>query len=78
MYRRNRNRNQNVNQFSQRTDYTVEHCLSLPNEKDVWNERGRLIIDHTSRSGSLSMHEWTDEEIEQWEVYHDKNIQYKI
>lgn len=48
---------------NKKSDYVVEH--SLANNK--WSVRGRLIIDFSSKSGSLSIHEWTAEEISDWE-----------
>ena len=43
------------------------------------SQRGRLIIDHTARSGSLSIHDWTDDEIEAWnELAKSPNSFYKL
>ena len=54
-------------------DYFVEHNFFSSD----WSLRGRLLIDKTSRSGSLSIHDWTDDEIEKWND--DKNnLFYKL
>lgn len=59
--------------------YIVEHSLSIEGEKDNWLNRGELIIDHSSRSGSLSIHEWNDNEIELLnKLLKSKNGYYKL
>mmetsp|Transcript_25439 Transcript_25439/g.41485 ORF Transcript_25439/g.41485 Transcript_25439/m.41485 type:complete len:215 (-) Transcript_25439:34-678(-) len=44
-------------------DYTVEHQLSATS---AWTVRGRLLMDVTARSGSLSIHDWSDQEMDEW------------
>ena len=64
-----------------KTDFTVEHCLS-PSGSDSemqWSPRGRLLIDQTARSGSLSIHDWSDDEMDQWtELAKGKNSFYRL
>eukprot|EP00483_Globobulimina_turgida_P008466 UN08483 len=43
-------------------DYIVEHSLNAMD----WTTRGRLLMDNTARSGSLSIHDWSDDEIDEW------------
>ena len=47
------------------SSYMVEHSFSFDgnNNSDIWLFRSELIIDHSSRSGSLNIHEWNDDEI---------------
>ncbi|ETO25035.1 hypothetical protein RFI_12107 [Reticulomyxa filosa] len=61
-----------------KSDYIVEHSLSPTGEESDWQLRGRLLIDHTSRSGLLSAHEWTDEEIEKFDALYQGNGYYKL
>jgi len=52
----------------------VEHSLS-----GEWTARGRLLIDQSARSGSLSIHDWSDDEIDEWnELSKSANSFYKL
>merc|ERR1712113_306262 len=58
-----------------------EHSLSISGSDNEikWKNRGRLLIDHTARSGSLSIHDWTDDEIDEFnELAKSPNSFYKL
>eukprot|EP01084_Bolivina_argentea_P312553 541124_1 len=64
-----------INLIECKTDYIVEHSL---NGLD-WKTRGRLLIDYTARSGSISIHDWTDDEIDEWnELSKESKSFYKL
>ena len=64
-----------------KSDYMVEHQIvsSSASSSSLWSTRGRLLIDPTARSGALSIHDWTDDEIDAWtELAKSPNSFYKL
>ena len=70
-----------INRCLSKSDYMVQHTLSTSGHDNElqWSDRGRLLIDHTARSGSLSIHDWSDDEIDEWnDLAKSPNAFYKL